>query len=301
LTGGVRYTDEDKAFDNTGGLYRLGAFALADPTSFYAYVDQAMSAAWTPKVSLQVEASTNTFAYVSATRGFKSGGFNTTARVPGKAFQPEFAWTYEAGVKHSMMGGRLRANTSAFVNDYRDLQVQSFIAPGQVDISNAGSATIKGVELELAVATKAGLQLLGNATWLDATYDRYSARVPGGATLDAAGKRLSNAPEWSGSLSAVYESAAGRAGRMSLRIDVPWQSRVFFTPANDSIETQGPYGVVNLRASLEAPSRRWEIAVYARNVANRAYVIGTTNVAPTAFTARPGEPRQWGTQFTVRR
>jgi iron complex outermembrane recepter protein len=301
LTAGARYTNEDKAFDNTGGSYRTGSFLLADPTSFYAYVDQVTSQAWTPRVSVQVEASPNTFAYVSATRGFKSGGFNTTARVRGKAFQPELAWTYEAGVKRTMAGGRLRTNTAVFFNDYRDLQVQSFIAPGQVDISNAGSATIKGVEFELGFATGGGLQLLGNATWLDAIYNRYVAGMPGGATLDAAGKRLNNAPEWSGNLSALYEFAAARAGRASMRIDVPWQNRVFFTPANDSIETQGPYGLVNLRAGLEARSRRWEIAVYARNVANHENITGTTNVAPTAFTAHPGEPRQWGTQFTIRR
>ena len=52
-------------------------------------------------------------------------------------------------------------------------------------------------------------------------------------TGDAAGNRLSNAPEWSGSVSAVYEFATGRVGTASLRGDVSWQSRVFFTPFND--------------------------------------------------------------------
>jgi hypothetical protein len=28
---------------------------------------------------------------------------------------------------------------------------------------------------------------------------------------------------------------------------------------------------------------------------------GTANVPLPAFTARPGDPRQWGTQFTLRR
>jgi iron complex outermembrane recepter protein len=195
LTGGVRYTDEDKAFANTGGSYRIGTVALADPTSFYDYVDGVNSAAWTPRASVQFEASTHTFGYVSATRGFKSGGFNTTARVPGRAFDPEFAWTYEAGLKRTMADGRLRTNIALFYNNYRDLQVQSFIAPGQVDISNAGSASIKGAEIELSAATRAGLQFVASASWLEATYRRYLARVPGGSTLDAAGKRLSNAPE----------------------------------------------------------------------------------------------------------
>ena len=88
-------------------------------------------------------------------------------------------------------------------------------------------------------------------------------------TGDAAGHRLNNAPEWSGSVSAVYEFATGRAGTASLRGDVSWQSRVFFTPFNTPIETQRAYGLVHLRAGFEPRSHRWEVAVYARNVGNR--------------------------------
>ena len=57
-------------------MYRLGTAILADPTSFYDYVDDATFEAWTPKGSIQVQVSRDTFVYVSATRGFKSGGFN---------------------------------------------------------------------------------------------------------------------------------------------------------------------------------------------------------------------------------
>jgi hypothetical protein len=38
-----------------------------------------------------------------------------------------------------------------------------------------------------------------------------------------------------------------------------------------------------------------------RNAGNREYIVGTGNVGLPAFTARPGEPRVWGTQFTLRR
>jgi iron complex outermembrane receptor protein len=144
------------------------------------------------------------------------------------------------------------------------------------------------------------VQLAGNVSWLEATYDRYVATVPGGTTFDAAGNRLNNAPEWSGSGSAVYEFATGGIGTASVRGDVSWQSRVFFTPLNDAIETQRSYGLVHLRGGFEPRSQRWELAVYVRNLANTGYITGTANVPLTAITSRPGEPRQWGTQFTVR-
>ena len=144
------------------------------------------------------------------------------------------------------------------------------------------------------------LKLAGTFSWLDATYDRYLARVPGGTMRDAAGNRLTNAPAWSGSGSAVYEFAAGRFGTVSVRADVAWQTRVFFTPFNDDVETQPAYTLAHLRAGFEPQRRRWEIAFHARNVGNRQYITGTANVPLPAFTARPGDPRQWWAEFTIR-
>jgi iron complex outermembrane recepter protein len=303
LTGGVRYSDEQKDIHNVGGVYRLGTAILASPASFYDFVDRATYDAWTPKASIQFQASRETFVYVSATRGFKSGGLNVTATAPGGSFRPEFAWSYEGGLKRTMADGRVYLNTAVFYNDYKDLQVQTFLRPGVVQISNAASATINGLELEASAAVGRGLHLGAQVSWLDATYDRYLAVGPGDVTGDAAGHRLSNAPEWSGSVSAVNEFATGRAGTASLRGDVAWQGRVFFTPFNTPIETQAAYGLVHLRAGFESRSHRWEVAIYARNLRNEAYITGAMapNVGFPASTGRPGEPRQWGTQLTVRR
>ena len=138
LTGGVRYSDEQKDIHNIGGRYQLGTAVLANPASFYDFVDRATYDAWTPKASIQFQASPETFVYFSATRGFKSGGLNVTATAPGGAFQPEFAWSYEGGLKRTMADGRVYVNTAVFYNDYKDLQVQTFVRPGVIDISNAG-------------------------------------------------------------------------------------------------------------------------------------------------------------------
>jgi len=306
LTGGVRYTDERKNLENSWGVYPLAGASAAIPGSFYQVADAATYDAWTPKISIQGQASGDMFVYLSAARGFKSGGFNPTAMTRGLAFDPEFAWSYEAGLKRTTGAGRVRMNAAAFYIDYRDLQVQAFLDSGVLDISNAASAAIRGIEVELAAATRRGLQFTGNISWLDASYDRYLAVgldpvTVNPVTRDAVGNRLNNAPGWSGSGSAVYAFAAGRSGTATLRGDVSWQSRVFFTPFNDAVETQPGYGLVHLRAGFERRNRRWEIALYMRNVGNTDYITGTANVPLSAFTARPGVPRQWGTQFTVRR
>ena len=299
LTGGLRYTEEVKDFANTGGTYRLGSPALAVSDSFYDFVDRATYDAWTPKVSIQARATPDTFVYVSATRGFKSGGFNASWPAPGRPYSPEFAWSFEGGLKHTMADGRVHVNTAVFSTDLQDLQVQSFIRPGLLDISNAASANIRGIEVEAAAAGR-GLQLAGNLSWLGAIYGPYLAVGAGGVTGAAEGNRVNNTPEWSGSGSALYAFAIGRAGTASVRGDAMWQSRVFFTPFNNDIEMQKAYGLVHLRAGFEPPHRRWEIAIYARNVRNTEYITGTAGGALPAFGGRPGDPRQWGTQFTLR-
>jgi iron complex outermembrane receptor protein len=213
--------------------------------------------------------------------------------VPDKAaFGPEFAWSYEGGLKRTMADGRIRANTAVFYTTYKDLQVLSFVRPGVPEISNAGAATIKGVETEVAAAVGRDVHLASHLSWLDATYDHYLARVPGSpTTLDAAGNRLNNAPEWSGSGSVVYEHAAGGRGTITVRGDVTWQSRVFFEPFNDDIETQPKYGLLHLRAAFEPKSRRWELAVFVRNTGNQEYITSAGNVPLTAYVGRPGDPR----------
>src|SRR5258708_203036 len=132
LTGGVRYSDEHKETHNVGGVYRLDTGVLANPASFYDFVDRATYDAWTPKCSLQVQASRDTFVHVSATRGFKSGGLNITAQQPGGAFRPEFAWSYEGGLKRTMAEGRVRVNAAAVYKDSQGLHVRTFLHTREV-------------------------------------------------------------------------------------------------------------------------------------------------------------------------
>ena len=174
----MRYSDDRKHAHNTGGVYFRDTSTLVNPASFYDFHDTASFDAWTPKVSVQVQAAPDTFIYLSATRGFKSGGFNPTANRTGLAYAPEFVWSYEGGFKRTMAGGRVRVNTAAFYSDYQDLQVQTLVQTGIFFVST-GAATIKGLEVETVAAAGRGLQVMGQFAWLDATFDRFLAVRPG--------------------------------------------------------------------------------------------------------------------------
>ena len=82
-TAGVRYTREGKDIDNAGGRYGLDAPYAPVPGSVYGYSDSIAHDAWTPKVGIEMKLPHDALAYVSATRGFKSGGFNPSSTAPG--------------------------------------------------------------------------------------------------------------------------------------------------------------------------------------------------------------------------
>jgi iron complex outermembrane receptor protein len=296
-TVGLRYTTESKTFRNSGGLTLLAPPMTPVPGTAYSYTDSSEYGSWTPRFGLQFEAGPSVMTYVSAARGFKSGGFNIASPVAGRGFAPERAWSYETGVKSRLAGGRALVNVSAFVTDYRDLQVQTAIAPGVIDISNAAEATIGGVEIE--VTSQSGpLQMGGHLAWLDATYDRYIAVGVGGVPGDAAGHRLNNAPEWSGRAWVGWERELP-GGRLSARAESSWQSTVYFTPFNDDVQRQTPYGLVDVSIEFRPRNQPWSIGAFARNLTDEDYITGTFSSPPPAIGGRPGESRRAGIQFSI--
>lgn len=299
VTAGLRYTRERKTIDNAGALYPLDQPEVPVPRSTYAYTDAISHAAWTPKLGVEVQVGKQALAYASATRGFKSGGVNLSSPESGRGFAPEWAWSYEAGLKATLSEGRARLNVAAFQTDYTDLQVQTAIRPGVLDISNAAAATTRGVELEGAWHAVRVLQVGGHLAWLDARYRQYVAVGVGTVPTDVSGRRLSNAPEWSGRVWLDWRTGAGRAGSVSLRVESRWQSTVFFTPLNDAVQRQGPYGLLDV--SAEVGPGRWSAGLYARNLTDEGFITGSFASPPPAIGGRPGEPRQVGIQLTLRR
>jgi iron complex outermembrane receptor protein len=299
-TTGLRYTTERKTIANSGRLQTLDEPAVVLPSSLYAYTDAISYNAWTPKFGLDLRVSADTFVYVSAARGFKSGGFNLTSPEPGRGYAPEWAWSYEGGLKTALAGGRARINLAVFHTDYTDLQVQTPIGPGVIDISNAAEATIRGIELEGSARLGRSVRTGGHVAWLNAKYDRYIAVGIGGVPGNVAGHRLSNAPGWSGRAWVDWNVDIGRAALLSVRADSRWQSTVYFTPFNDAIQRQPAYGVLDVSAEFGPSRRHWSVAAFARNLTNQGYITGTFATPPPAIGGRPGEPRQAGIQLTLR-
>ena len=120
-------------------------------------------------------------------------------------------------------------------------------------------------------------------------------------TGDVSGNRLNNAPEWAGRLWIEWAGDIGYSRRLSISAESTAQSTVFFTPFNDNIQRQNPYGLLGARVGSGPGHRRWTVGAYGRNLTNQSTCTGTFGTPPTAFAGRPGPSRQFAIDFTVRR
>ena len=200
--------------------------------------------------------------YVSASRGFQSGGWNLqTPQNP--AFGPETLDDFEAGLKYADRSGRLRADANVFYYDYSDLQVSALTPIGQAT-TNATSAELYGLELQLDARLGRRTDVTFGAQLLEARFKRFpnatctnfsaGAAVPyAPITCDVTGNRLPFAPEFKFNVGANHRVPLGRAGSLLLSANLAYNSGYFAEP--DNVVRQEAFATVDASAEWR-PIRR---------------------------------------------
>lgn len=296
-TLGGRYTDEEKEFDQNFGLFLLPDYVFLADLGFPK--ETGNYSKFTPKLGFEYRPSPDALLYASASRGFKSGGFSFTAPAPG-GYKPESLWAYEVGFKSDLLDNRMQLNGSVFSYDYDDLQVLAFIVPGSIDVTNADAATIQGMELEVRAKATRSLELALGVSYLDAEYDVYpAAPAPGGVTVDAAGNRLNNAPEWMLQFGLDYRRAF-TAWEFYTSANYGWQDEVFFTADNNDVDRQGSYGLVDAAIGIESLDRHWDISIWGRNLTDEEYITWSVQYTPPGRTGHAGLPLTYGLRASYR-
>lgn len=187
LTAGLRYTDERKDISFTpNDTPAVFQFSSDDLDSLGVPRRQSIDL-WTPRFALDYEFSDFVSAYVSATRGFKSGGWNARVTNPGAAqpFAPERVWSYEAGLKSELLERRLRLNITGFWSEVADFQIPTGTAVVLPDggstiaflTGNFADLRVRGVELEALAAISSRLTAFVNVGVSDGDYRALSPEV----------------------------------------------------------------------------------------------------------------------------
>ena len=236
--------------------------------------------AFTPRFVVDYKLTDRVNVYASATRGFKSGGFNLLAVQPG--FEPEKVWAFEIGAKSSFADGKGTLNANIFYYNYRDIQVGQIVNLSSV-LTNAARATVKGAEIEASFRPVAALEIGATFAYLDARYDRFCtgdptqpmAMVTPGCSaanpISLEGNRFPRAPKFTETVSATYTAALGSGATLAFRGDLRAQSLTYFTQFNRRLIAQPAYEVVNGRITYTAPEDRFSVGAFVNNVFDKIY------------------------------
>ncbi len=163
FTAGIRYTDEQKTagiadnrpFCATGTSTLAGVTCMTSAAVSAAGVPLKQSAKlWTPRFAVNFKPTEDILLFASATRGFKSGGWNARSTAPTLflPFGKETVWSYEVGAKTEWLDNRLRLNVTGFWMDTKGYQIPSaFVNPnGSLSFITRNFADFrnKGAEVE---------------------------------------------------------------------------------------------------------------------------------------------------------
>ncbi len=312
-TLGLRYSYEQKDVDYNFTLLNIPTPATAadlianrPALGFSPFGDSPQNSwsAFTPKFGIEYIMSDDILWFASATRGFKSGGFNSLlfgASTTLESVDEEFIWSYEGGVKTTLIDGRLRANAAFFYYDYSDLQqnvlTQEAIAAGNgfASVRNVGDAEVWGLELELDLAATGNLFFDGQLAYLNTEIEQLQAPDPNNPVdVDQDGNDLPKAPEFSVSLGAEYHMPLEDLGRLILRMEYSYRDRIFYTLFNDPLAAADSHDIVNGRLTLNSRDDKWSAALYVRNLLDEDYEIGGFRGGAFGNVVEFGRPRTYG-------
>ncbi|MET0270820.1 MAG: TonB-dependent receptor [Sphingomonas sp.] len=297
VIGGLRYTKDEKRLVQTRPLARM----LSNSWNRVNY-----------SATLQYQASPDLMIYGRVASGYKAGGFN--ARAVNDGYEPESLTAYEIGIKNQLFDRRLRLNAALFYNDLKDKQLNQFLAGsgGASSIAvNAGSATLKGAELEIEALPFQGLRLNGAIGYVDRDFKTFVVRDPvSNALVDVADQaRFSYSAGATYNLGGEYAIRDVAGGELSARLDYAYRSKVYFNvvpqfvPFDEAISAPG-FGLLDGRIQLGGVPLGGTTATFSlwgKNLTDKTYRTSGTDFGALGFAINTyGEPRTYGVDARIR-
>jgi len=301
LTAGVRRFKYDKT---VSGQVLISNFITQSYVGPAASVD-ASADGWVSKVNVSYQVTSDIMVYGLAAKGFRPGGANN---VPGLAsallaYAPDSLWNYETGVKSQWFDRRLTLNAAAYQIDWSNMQISATSANGAFSyLTNAGTAKIKGFEVEAVARPIRGLTLQATAAWVDAklTQDQANSTILITGSTGLTGDKFPNVADFSGSASAEYTWPLKGDLNGLIRADYAYvgESASQFRPTYVYYEKQGDYGYANLRGGIEGSD--WGAYLFLNNVTNEVGLMSVTSALNNAKQVVSINPRTAGFQVRKR-
>jgi outer membrane receptor protein involved in Fe transport len=254
LTTGLRYEHHESKYEDSEGL----RFSPTD--RMYGW-----------RISLDRDLRESLMAYVSLSRGYKAGGFNTDGTLDAdlRQYEPETLLNYEVGLKGEFFDRRLAARLTAFYMRRDKVQIASSLTrergDGSTDfvqfIGNAAEGSNTGVEAEIAFQATDALQLQASLGLLESEYKSFINAA--GQNLD--GREQAHAPAYQFAVRTRYDFGSGWYGELGAE----GRDAFFFSDSHDLRSRS--YQVLNTAVGLSRDS--WDVRLWARNLTDEDYFV----------------------------
>jgi iron complex outermembrane recepter protein len=247
-----------------------------------------------PRLALDYKISRVLNAYISLTKGYKTGGFNSTfERAEDKTFNAEHSFSYETGIKSKWLFNRIRLSASAFYMDWANQQVYQPVPSGQGSmLKNAGKSVSKGLEGELTVKPLSHLEFYVSYGNTHATFTKYMKND----STDLTGKYLPYVPKYTvhNGMNVNIPFRNTLLKKIHFNINQQWIGKLYWDDENKYY--QPTYDIVNAKLTFMLP--KTEISIWSKNILDRNYNIFEFSALGSRF-AQAGAPAHFGINVKV--
>jgi len=246
---------------------------------------------FTPKLGVDYQLTPDVLGFVSWTKGFKSGGWNSRV-TDARDFvnvKPEKVRSTEVGIKSEWFNRAVRANLTYYRADYTDFIVTAINpATGGFVTVNAAGMRSQGVEAELAWQVSSMLTLFADGGTIDAKYTRLSPDVEFPIT-----NQVKRSPKFSGAIG--YNAHIPiPIGALISNLTFSHQNRYYGDVDNSGPALAPATNLTDFSIGYEAPQATWQVVASCKNCSNQQYFHSTLNFGTLGFATQfPGVPRQF--------
>lgn len=238
------------------------------------------------RVNLDYQPNEDTLLYLSATTGWRSGGYNLgfySTATP--EYDEENIIAYELGYKGTLLDGRMQLNSSVYVYQYDDIHTIISQSGGllgtSTNVVNAPEAETYGWEGDVTYLLGENVTLGGNWSYTKAEFtasfdvvDETNPELPQSIFTAAErtftgfdGATLPKIPEWKFTMFGNYTRPIGDNGTLDFFTTVGWTDEYFFSaPFERDLERTPAFTRWDARASWRSPAETWEVSAFVNNI-----------------------------------
>jgi iron complex outermembrane receptor protein len=150
--------------------------------------------------------------YATVSKGFKTGGVQSSATVLQNNYSPETLWNYEGGIKYELFNHRLRFDLSGFHERWTNVQeAVNFLYLNSAGTllavsgtANAASARSDGFDGSVDFRLDQHITINGRLGYDKANFISYTNALVDGKVINASGEPLLDAPKYTAGSTVEY-------------------------------------------------------------------------------------------------